>query len=42
VLVPLLIVVPDLRDRERIGAVLLVGQQEERNAEDLRCRQDRV
>jgi hypothetical protein len=42
VLVPLLIVVPDLRNRERIGAVLLVGQQKERDAENLWCRQDRV
>ena len=42
VLIPLLIVVPDLRDRKRFGAVLLVRQQEERDAEDLRGGEDRV
>ena len=42
VLIPLLIVVPDLRDRKRFGAVLLVRQQQERDAEDLRGREDRV
>jgi hypothetical protein len=42
VLIPLLIVVPDLRDRKRFGAVLLVRQQQERDAEDLRGGEDRV
>ena len=42
VLVPLLVVVPDLYDRKRFGAVLLVRQQEERDAEDLRGGEDRV
>jgi hypothetical protein len=42
VLVPLLVVVPDLRDRKRFGAVLLVRQQEEWDAEDLRGGEDRI
>jgi len=37
VLVPLLIVMQNSRDRERIGYVLLVRRQEERDADDLRA-----
>ena len=42
VLIPLLIVMPNFCDRERIGLVLLVRQQEERDAEDLRGGKDGV
>ena len=41
-LVPHLVVVPDLRRGERPGSILLVGEQEQRDAKDLRRRQDRV
>jgi hypothetical protein len=41
-LVPLLIVVSDLRDGERVGTILLVREQEQWHAENLGRRQDRV
>jgi hypothetical protein len=42
VLVPLLIVVPDLRNGERLGSILLVRQKEERDAKDLWSGEDGI